>query len=43
MVEANDRGLSVIDAGHAATERPGLERLRATVAEILDDGVELRS
>lgn len=36
MVEANDRGLSVIDVGHAASERPGMERLRALVAEVLD-------
>jgi dinuclear metal center YbgI/SA1388 family protein len=34
MVEANDRGLSVIDAGHAATERPGMPRLEALVADV---------
>lgn len=35
VVEANDRGLSVIDPGHAATERPGMVRLRSLVAELL--------
>jgi dinuclear metal center YbgI/SA1388 family protein len=34
MVDANDRGLSVIDAGHAATERPGMHRLDALVSEL---------
>ncbi len=34
MVEANDRGLSVIDPGHAATERPGTKRLHALVEEL---------
>ena len=37
---ALDRGLAVIDAGHAATERPGVERLLALVAA---QGVETRS
>ena len=27
MVEANDRGMAVIDAGHAPTERPGMRAL----------------
>ena len=31
---ALDRGLCVIDAGHAPTERPGLERLRALLEEL---------
>jgi dinuclear metal center YbgI/SA1388 family protein len=35
VVEANDRGLSIIDPGHAATERPGIERLRALVRDVL--------
>lgn len=34
MVAATDRGLAVIDAGHAATEKPGMGRLRSLVAEI---------
>jgi dinuclear metal center YbgI/SA1388 family protein len=32
-----DRGTAVIDPGHAATERPGVERLYAAVGEIADD------
>lgn len=32
--EATERGLSVIDPGHAPTERPGLEKLYAAVAEL---------
>lgn len=35
VVEANDRGLSIIDPGHASTERPGMARLRSLVAELL--------
>jgi dinuclear metal center YbgI/SA1388 family protein len=38
--EALDRGLALIDPGHAATERPGLRRLCAWVAEA---GVETES
>ncbi len=34
--EALDRGLAVIDAGHAGSERPGVRRLYAAVAEIVD-------
>jgi dinuclear metal center YbgI/SA1388 family protein len=34
MVEANDRGLSIVDVGHAASERPGMKRLHDLVAEI---------
>jgi len=41
VVEATDRGLSVIDVGHAASERPGMVRLLALVTELLDDDVEL--
>ena len=37
---ALDAGLAVIDAGHAATERPGVEQLLALVAA---QGVETRS
>ena len=34
VVEASDRGLSIIDVGHAASERPGMARLESLVAEI---------
>ena len=35
VVEATDRGLSIVDVGHAASERPGMARLRRSlVAEI---------
>jgi dinuclear metal center YbgI/SA1388 family protein len=34
VVEATDRGLSIIDVGHAASERPGMARLESLVAEI---------
>jgi dinuclear metal center YbgI/SA1388 family protein len=37
---ALDRGLCLIDPGHVATERPGLERLLARLASM---GVEVRS
>jgi dinuclear metal center YbgI/SA1388 family protein len=40
MVEATDRGLSIIDPGHAASERPGMERLRALVSDVCGDQVE---
>jgi dinuclear metal center YbgI/SA1388 family protein len=41
MVEATDRGLSIVDVGHAASERPGMARLHAVVAEIVNrTGVE---
>jgi dinuclear metal center YbgI/SA1388 family protein len=33
-VEATDRGLSIVDVGHAASERPGMRRLHDLVAEI---------
>ncbi len=33
--EALDRGMAVVDPGHAATERPGVERLYAAVGEIV--------
>jgi dinuclear metal center YbgI/SA1388 family protein len=38
--EALDRGLGVVDPGHAATERPGVRRLEAWVRDL---GVECRS
>jgi hypothetical protein len=41
MVDANDRGLSVIDAGHAATERPGVLRLEALVADLAASDAEV--
>lgn len=41
MVEATDRGLSVIDAGHAATERPGMLRLVSLVTELAGDEAEV--
>lgn len=41
MVEASDRGMAVIDAGHAPTERPGMAALAATVAAIAGDVVEV--
>lgn len=34
VVEALDRGLAVLDAGHAPTERPGMRRLHAAVAAV---------
>lgn len=37
---AVDRGLAVVDPGHAATERPGVARLYAAVAEIAGDRVD---
>lgn len=38
---ARARGLAVVDAGHAATERPGVARLYAAVASRWDDTVDL--
>lgn len=37
-----DRGLSIIDPGHAATERPGLESLYAAVSAIAAEVRDLR-
>jgi dinuclear metal center YbgI/SA1388 family protein len=34
---ALDRGMAIVDPGHAATERPGVERLYAAVGEIVPD------
>jgi dinuclear metal center YbgI/SA1388 family protein len=39
--EALDGGLSLVDPGHAATERPGLAVLRAWVAELAEEPVNL--
>jgi putative NIF3 family GTP cyclohydrolase 1 type 2 len=41
MVEATDRGMAVIDPGHAATERPGMLRLRSLAADIVGADAEL--
>jgi putative NIF3 family GTP cyclohydrolase 1 type 2 len=43
VVEANDGGVSIIDVGHAASERPGMRRLEALVAEICVDGIGIVS
>jgi dinuclear metal center YbgI/SA1388 family protein len=40
--QAMERGLAVIDAGHAATERPGVATLYAAVAQVAD-AVDLTS
>jgi putative NIF3 family GTP cyclohydrolase 1 type 2 len=42
VVEATDRGLSIVDVGHAASERPGMRRLVELVAEVCVNEVELR-
>ncbi len=42
VVEANDRGLSIIDVGHAASERPGIQRLGALIAEICGTDANVR-
>jgi hypothetical protein len=39
---ALERGMAVVDPGHVATERPGLERLYAAVSEIAGTAVDLR-
>lgn len=38
---ALDRGMAIIDPGHAATERPGLRRLYAAVAQSVSSVVDL--
>ena len=38
---AADAGLTIVDAGHAATERPGIEALYSVVRGIVDDAVLL--
>ncbi len=39
--EAVERGMLVVDAGHAATERPGIESLYAAIRAIVGDTVYL--
>ncbi len=41
VVEALDRGMAVIDPGHAATERPGMRALLRIVEESIGDGVDV--
>jgi dinuclear metal center YbgI/SA1388 family protein len=41
--ESLDRGVSTIDPGHAATERPGVARLLAVAREIMLDAIDLTS
>ena len=41
MVEAADRGLAVIDAGHVATELPGMRKLYDLVAGIVPGAIDL--
>jgi dinuclear metal center YbgI/SA1388 family protein len=39
--EAVERGVAVVDAGHAATERPGVATLYAAVVDLVGDAVDL--
>lgn len=39
--EAVERGIAVVDAGHAATERPGVATLYAAVVDLVGDAVDL--
>ncbi|NND04002.1 MAG: Nif3-like dinuclear metal center hexameric protein [Acidimicrobiia bacterium] len=39
--EAVERGLAVLDAGHAPTERPGIARLYSLVSKMFDETVDL--
>ena len=41
VVEATDRGLSIVDVGHAASERPGMQRLGDLVADICGDAITM--
>ncbi len=41
MAEAQQRGVGVIDPGHAATEAPGVGRLLELVAEVSPDTIDL--
>ncbi len=41
MTQAQQRGVGVIDAGHAATEAPGVERLLELVAEVSPVTIDL--
>ncbi len=38
---ALESGMSIIDPGHAPTERPGVRRLYAAVANLVDDAIDL--
>ena len=38
---ALEAGMSIIDPGHAPTERPGVRRLYAAVANLVDDAIDL--
>ena len=40
MVDANDRGLSIIDPGHAATERPDMARRHTLVEDVVGHEVD---
>ncbi len=42
MVEAADLGLAVVDPGHLATERPGMQRLYDLVAGIVPGAIDFR-
>ena len=39
--EALGRGLAVIDAGHAATERPGVAKLYSLISEMFNNTIDL--
>jgi dinuclear metal center YbgI/SA1388 family protein len=41
MVEATDRGLSIVDVGHAPSERPGIERLVDLVADVCGSDINV--
>jgi putative NIF3 family GTP cyclohydrolase 1 type 2 len=43
VAEATDRGLSIIDVGHAASERPGMQRLHAVVDELFGGELAVRA
>ena len=40
---ANECGMAVVDAAHAPTERPGVRRLYAAVAAVVDVAIDLSS
>ena len=42
VVEAADRGLSIVDVGHAASEGPGMRVLEDLVNDLFADEVEIR-
>lgn len=41
--DALERGMAVVDPGHAPTERPGVQKLYAAAAQIVQDAVDLTS